>query len=334
MSLRPQSSVYSRIVESSGLALTDDFTWWIVCRWQGLRTLENLYLDPSTHTSFCCSTFPCFQESYRSLSEAYDIYDSLAAEGPLAPPFSSAVHGETFGPPTSSFGFRQTQRFYQALTAHWFSTEALCLARVSVYPTTSERLKTFDQIESIWLGNPERTLSESLDVLETYDFVWGFLGRKIFADAEDFPSWIQGEHGSEFFLEGRDPHNEKWENFVKYIIQYLRPPNIIELLLWGWSQPCSLNRPQYLRRLGFFDSHAGTVLVEDDTPSPDSHFPLGLLEHSTYQRLQELDRTFDLDDVWQRYREKPWTRDARGKVLSWRESDGWLIERIKAAAGG
>ena len=44
----------------------------------------------------------------------------------------------------------------------------------------------FDQVDEIWSNNDERSLQETLDILEVYDFVYGILARKIFADVPNF----------------------------------------------------------------------------------------------------------------------------------------------------
>ncbi|OJD20571.1 hypothetical protein ACJ73_08091 [Blastomyces percursus] len=325
-SSRPQSSVFWRLYAASEDTLSDHFTWWIVCRWQGLRLLEDLYLNQSTHSAFCCSVFPYDDEHVSNENVRYNICDALAAEEPLArPPI------ETFQRSRTLSSFRQTQRFYQVLTAHWFAVEALCLARVSAYPTVSEQLKVFAQVAVIWQEGHGRTLSESLDMVEICDFVWGFLGRKIFSNVQDCPSWIQGEEDMGFFPDDEEPENSKWDYFVKCTLQYLRPPNIIELLLLSvWNQSWPSSKPKYLRQLGIFDTWAGTALVQDQGSSPDPWFPLGLVENSALQWFKEICRDSDpsLVNAWREYREKSWASNARGKALSWKESDEWIVEHI------
>lgn len=302
--------------------MTDEFVWWIACRWQGLRVLQDLYLHPSIHDFFCHSIFPSCDDD---ASEA--TCDLLAAEGSLPRP--SVGTGNFLDHPVVSFTSGQTQRLYQALTTLWFAVEALCLARVSVYPTASEQLKTFDCVRAIWQDNPGRTISESLDVLETYDFVWGFLGRKIFADVQDFRSWTQDE-GAAFDL-GHQSESEGWDLFVMFTLQYLRPPNIIELLLLGvWNGSWPSDRPYYLRQLGHSDRTEGVVLVNDVGQSPDAYYSLADIEVDMLQRARELDSSFHINvaDAFARYRETSWGSDARGSIFTWEEQDHWIVNRV------
>jgi hypothetical protein len=89
-------------------------------------------------------------------------------EGLLEIPIADPVWGYHSG----CFGFCQTQRFYQALTAHWLAIKALRFAGTSVYDRLSERNLRFDQGNNIWSENKVRSLQEMLDILEVYDFVY------------------------------------------------------------------------------------------------------------------------------------------------------------------
>ncbi|KJF61224.1 uncharacterized protein CIMG_13520 [Coccidioides immitis RS] len=182
-SSQPQSSVFWRLYAASEDTLSDDFTWCIVCHWQGLQLLKDLYLNQSIHSVFCCLIFPYDDEHISNKNTQYNICNTLAAEKPLA-----KLSIKTFQQSRTLFNFRQTQQFYQVLTAHWFAVEALCLAQVSAYPTVSEQLKVFAQIAVIWQEGHSRTLSEFLNMVEICNFVWGFLGQKIFSDIQDCPS--------------------------------------------------------------------------------------------------------------------------------------------------
>lgn len=207
----------------------------------------------------------------------------------------------------------------------------LCLVWVSVYPTVLEQLKIFNYVTAIWQDNRKRTMSESLDIQETYDFVWGFLGWKIFPDVQDFWSWTENE-GASFEL-GQVSESESWDFFVKFMLQYLRPPNVIELLLlWAWDGSWPPNQPYYLWQLGHSDKMEGVVLVHNIGLSPDTSYSVASIEADALQRVRELDSRFhtNVTDTFKRYWETRWASNARSRVFTWEEQDNWIIERVMA----
>ncbi|KAE8407224.1 hypothetical protein BDV37DRAFT_269345 [Aspergillus pseudonomiae] len=131
--------------------------------------------------------------------------------------------------------------------AHWFAVEALWLARISRYKTPQERNNRFVQ--------------EKLDVLE------------IFVDVYGMRSWLD-EDGAGLYFDGEQSEGVNWAFFVRSVTQYLRPPNIIELLL-------SLVWNPYLRTLGFFDEQQGICEQPGTRESPDWRwlFPGAFLEY-------------------------------------------------------
>ncbi|KAF3482085.1 uncharacterized protein GIQ15_04844 [Arthroderma uncinatum] len=316
---RPRYSKFFEIYDEGVNTLTDEFVWWIACRWQGLRILQDLYLNSSINASFCRSVYT-YNEHDTSCTHTCN---RLAAEGPL--------HKPNVGPLTlntvTSFSSRQTQRFYQALTAIWLPIEALVLARVSVYPTSDEQQIVFDYVTDIWEGDGRGSLSESFDILETYDFVWRFLGRRIFPKVDDYTSWTRNRH----FKAHGSSEVKAWDNFVKFTRQYLRPSSIIELLLLSaWNNGSwPSNKPYYLQQLGHADEALG--VVEDDTGDPMSpYYSLADIEVGIRRKLRDCGRNSPpgLGEAFDNYREKWWTSDARGKVITWEEDEAFIINRI------
>ena len=78
----------------------------------------------------------------------------MAQEGPLERPNGDPAWGSLF----SYLGGRQTQHFYQALTAIWLEIEALRLAGASIYDRASEQNQRFDEIEKMPSANGQRFL--------------------------------------------------------------------------------------------------------------------------------------------------------------------------------
>jgi hypothetical protein len=170
-----------------------------------------------------------------------------------------------------------------------------------------------------------------MDNLEVYDFVYGYLPRKIFHDVSSFPDWIKGEQKEDHFLEINE-----WSYFVETTRLYLRPSNIIELLVLStWDSRASWppNRPKYLRLLGFSDEDEGVCRILDDTRTPETLYSVMDIENDVESKLREV-CSGDADSLaraWDRYRHDLWTQDARGRVLGREESSDQIIRRIRFA---
>lgn len=210
---------------------------------------------------------------------------------------------------------RSYQRFYKALTAHWVAFEALWLARVQDYGTAEEWDKAYDLVGSLWTDNPARPLKEKVDIVEVVDFVWGFLGRKPF-HVSSVPSWIAGEN-EDLFWDKNDTEASNWLHFIREISELLRPPNIIELLLWMWAPHShwQIGPSRFLRRLGLFDSPYGIADFSTLWSDIDTCFPLSCVERDVMLGLRSAKGLEDLETKWRYYRLKMWPSHARAKIL-------------------
>ncbi|KAI9766207.1 MAG: hypothetical protein M1839_005009 [Geoglossum umbratile] len=325
----PDSSVFTKCWEASEDDLTDDHIWSIVCRWQALRLLQDLYLHPFIRPAYLQSVFP-FEQG----SNFTGLVDRLAREGPISipePRSCSGVAAQATPPESFRFDSRQTQRFYQALTAHWLAIESLRLAGMSDYKTQALQNKRYDLVHSIWGKNSERTLRESCDVLEVYGFVQGYLVRKIFADVDTFPQWVLGEG----FMDPQERLKDNWDFFIKTARLCLRPSDIIELFLgatWrtsanGASYPP--NKIEYLRYRGFFEL-GGVVEIRDTWQTPDLWFSVGHLETDVELKIMEVDKS--LANVWPDYRDE-WVSEGTPTVLWQAKSDEDIVDRIRDFRG-
>ncbi|KAF2185809.1 hypothetical protein K469DRAFT_750127 [Zopfia rhizophila CBS 207.26] len=149
-----------------------------------------------------------------------------------------------------------SSRFEQCLHAESVASESLKLAHQCHYALQSTENKTFEEVAALWLQRSG--LQESLEVLEVFDFVYGFLCQHTnCSDPNSFIDWIYEE-------DWMDDQEEEWAFFVKSIRLVLNPADILELLLftslWGektsspsqtWSKEI---KRDYLRVRGFFDS--------------------------------------------------------------------------------
>ncbi|EEH04640.1 conserved hypothetical protein [Histoplasma capsulatum G186AR] len=325
-SCRPTGQSLSKSFQVLTSDLQDEFVWSISTRWQGLQLLRDLYRHPAIQSAYFCSSL-----HYRDDFLSNQNTEMLQWEGSL-PHLEANSPGVSLVP----FDARQTQRFHQSLSAQWLAIEALCLWRVSVFQTSQEKLQVFEKILKIWTDNPHREVSETMDILEIFDFVWGFLLRRIFGDVTDLSSWLPPldlNLSIHFILHDLE-ESWKWDAFIRFLLPHMRPSNIIELLVlrtWNPSLSWPPDKPNFLRQLGFFDTWDGICLVNDVHFPYDTYIAPSLVENDVLRRLKQYGSSSDIIEVWKVYRDEAWIKDARGKVLSWDEDQGWIIKQIMTA---
>jgi hypothetical protein len=201
-----------------------------------------------------------------------------------------------------------------------------------VYTTSKHCEKSFDLVWTKWTDNPHRPLEEKVDLVEVVDFVWGFLGRKCFP-VSSVPVWLEGEREETLqdYLNESGTVASNWFFFVQRVIQYLRPPHVIELLLSTWELHGDHNfdRAAYLQHLGFTDVFEGIIESEDRWMRADTWFPITAVETDVENGLYYMEDGSSLMAKWERYRRVTWPSDARSKVLFRNESAQELVKRIK-----
>jgi hypothetical protein len=181
------------------------------------------------------------------------------------------------------------------------------------------------------LDHPARGFREKFEMIEVVDFVWGYLGRKIFGDLYRLADWLSGENAEEAFLDDRESIHGNWLFFVGSVAQYLQPPHIIELLNASWNpRSKSLLKGQYLHSLGAFDDVLeGLPEIEDGVGSPESFFPLGQLEVDGMGRFVSGESDGSYENHWESYRQCHWVKHWRGQILLSPETEHHLIRRIR-----
>ena len=351
--LRPSDKIFTHVdsLLNSTKHISDAFVWDTVARWHGMKALfHGLYRDKSVHASYVHSTAPRAQ-----FKESNRYRDRLAAEAPLAPPAGVTIDPARLSQGQGEEGQQQQQqqglwrayeRFYHALTLHWAVVETLCLARVASYACSAERNARFERIWTQWTDTGSgRGLCTKVDVLEVVEFVWGYLGRKVFQEEEVIGKWVGGTSAFDEFYDEEEPVGTNWMYFVRSMMRYLRPPHVLELLLrvvWRGEgeEGEGVDRVEYLRRLGFFDESAGVVEREDEEESdPDTMFNIGGLQEDVALGLEAWAEAHEVDDVdtearWEVYRDKLWGREMRGRVLFREESEEGLFGRITGVGRG
>jgi hypothetical protein len=87
---------------------------------------------------------------------------------------------------------------------------------------------------------------------------------------------------------------EDWQYFVQCILEFLRPPHILELLIlstWSSNHTWKVDRPTYLRRLGFCDTRDGIVEHGDQVCFEEAVFPVSIWGKDVENELRRLVET-------------------------------------------
>ncbi|KAF5016744.1 hypothetical protein F66182_11469 [Fusarium sp. NRRL 66182] len=294
-----------------------------------MKVLFHLYCDASVQPFYLRSLFP------------HSAGLGAPAEWEVALAYETSIPSPSYRDTDSlvpSVKYTAYERFYRSLCSHWLTVRELWLARVSRYPTSTIRNDAFDKVWEKWMDHPTRGFREKFEMIEVTDFVWGYLGRKIFGDPHRLADWLSGENARRDFLDDAESIHGNWLFFVRFVAQYLQPPHIIELLNASWnprSEP--LWKGQYLHSLGAFDGMVeGHPEIEDADSSPESFFHLSLLEADGMDRIvsgesddSESDDSYEYENHWESYRHSHWIEHWRGQLLLSPETEHQLLQRIR-----
>lgn len=281
----------------------------IVCRWHALRTLFTLYCDKTIHRVYT-SEWKTFWDQENFGKERY-----LADSEPLR---RSPMPHAKFTRLSRSQRRRAYQRFYKALVSHWCALEHFYLSRVFVYPNALER-NAFNNLAIMkWRYNPQRGLSEKLDLLEVTDFIWEFLPRKVF-DSE-LP----------------DACNQDDPTYLVERMYLLRPPQIIQFM----DLALRVHPRPLPNRFALLDDLIAEYHRFDENCQGLSAEGLCLMdledEVSNYvwrasvpgKELAFVPRHIEVLNSWFRYRGHEWWRECRGEILLRSEGPRMLMSRI------
>ncbi|KAL1631740.1 hypothetical protein SLS56_004414 [Neofusicoccum ribis] len=257
--------------------LSSGQVWDILARWHGLKLVHRLYT--------CCTVHNPYKDRIGITGDA-----SLTEE-----PILDIL--ELFS------------------NAHGPDVERTRFASICHYRLQSEQNDVYEQIYYFWLRYD--CFQESLETLEAYDFVYGFLAQNLqFSSISTFEDWIQGED-SPF---GEYPEWD-WNLNMKGIRLALNPADILELLALTsrWKREPSTEWPterktRYFRRRGVFcNGFPGDVSVGDIEEFPDTWLDLTHLERACFAHLQSLTgNPSGLEETWTHYRTSRWQTEARG----------------------
>ncbi|RAK95574.1 uncharacterized protein BO80DRAFT_486755 [Aspergillus ibericus CBS 121593] len=325
--------------------LPANVVWDTLVRWQAMRLLFDLYCDASVHETYSQSAFRFDQGQDDELVDTYRPFPPPS--GAVCPGFAILDHHHRQ---------RAYERFYKALTAHWWLVERRWAIRVDVYETPEECVEAFLTLRPTMrqFVNPAHTIQEWMDLLELDDFVWNFLARRAL-DLTDRAAWLLATWSRIFNPVDRyrqDELAQAWGRVLPRILGYLRPSNIIELLLrsqWASRGDWRLNRETYLRHIGDLDAPFG-VYANGDLDFTEAMPQLRFLEGAVDEALVHLSRGIGPDTrevctytrltvveqqlwfLWTTYRFDAWPEHVRGQLFFWDDRDSrQMVQRIQGA---
>ena len=300
-----EGSKFYELIENIPEDLTADRIRTIECRWHGIRTLQELYLDAVNMN----------RHRARGANEA-------------------DLDASTLQPKSVKYTFdvRQTQRFYKALTSYWLAMEANWLLGRSIHDTWEDLFTLNNDVHELWTGNLQKDFLDSLDLLEVYDFVYGNLVEHLIPNGTPITQWV-GQHSDDFFPE-IDDDGFDYGFFRHHLRLHLRSSDIIELLAMQKTSTKTgeilSNRSGYLQRRGVFDSTGGISLTDHpEGDSLDVWKGVENLESSAYFHLlesgSELSRDADIITKWEEFR-KNWKVNAKWLLFWWADP----VEKIES----
>ncbi|KAF2142281.1 uncharacterized protein K452DRAFT_297606 [Aplosporella prunicola CBS 121167] len=338
--------------------LTDNQVLDVLARWHGLKPLRHLYINCAVHASYInrpCHTggqhyrIPCanlqpvnvlelYRTSHNSPRTECDRCTKLQLSDAEAARFYTALtkYWLNIMCERSSWVYHYGRLsakndVYKRIADVWFNHGAQSKEEEHVAIDRARQ-----QLESLGRqdggdgsgrysasanadGNTS-LLQESLEVLEVYDFVYGYLMQNT-SITHGYYSW-RHDHGDEDL----ETLEDDWTTFVFRARLALTPPDILQLLALTarWiSDPTSKwsteRKTQYLRERGAFCTRGlhGSVSVQDEKRNNRWYcYDVAHLERACLSQLWARRRgQVDPADValgWDQYRAWRWPNTARG----------------------
>ncbi|GFF57050.1 hypothetical protein IFM51744_09076 [Aspergillus udagawae] len=186
----------------------------------------------------------------------------------------------------------------------FLDTKALQFAKFCQGHEKSDKL--IENVRYMWSQNPNRTLEESFDMLEAFDFISNFMLLHVLDSPDTVLDWMASlmdagfREAAEEFME--DPNNtvlHNWTSLLSRLQPYLTPFDILSLFTKD-----EINRDilRYLAALLAFVEHEGE--------------PPGMKERED-DVSRKLEREFNVaSHVWKLYRHHGWRRGSRGEIFN------------------
>ena len=222
----PGAEVWACLTEKPKPPTNED-VYSIVCRCQGLRVLQDLYLDDAVANEYRDFGFgqTCVEKGN---SETLAKTTVRISQLPV----------QTSGCGGRNFDSKQHQRFYKALVEYWCVLESHWLYMRSSGDTHEGLQKLERKIGLLSTGwNGPRDLRRTVEMLEVFRFVYGFLLWVVFPNHETAKPFFGHLDDYEGCTTAFDWHEWSW--YVQCCRYSLRPPDVVELLAARCSAPNS-----------------------------------------------------------------------------------------------
>ncbi|QMW36963.1 hypothetical protein G4B11_000199 [Aspergillus flavus] len=200
-------------------------------------------------------------------------------------------------------------KFYRAVMARFLDTKMLQFA------TLCQDLESLDWLTTttskMWSDNPNRTLEESFQILEAFDFISNFMLLHILKGPGTFADWVilSGEHQA-FTQDPDDSFLNNWISLLRRLQPYLSP---FDILATFRMDEIDLQTLQYFTSLLSFEEY-------------DLKSPIYEIEKEVCCKLNE---EYDVaDHVWKIYRNHGWRNGARGTSFNEHLSVGTIASEI------
>jgi hypothetical protein len=273
--------------EQSERQLQRILRWWQQASWIRNFYLNNIDMYCSTLAFVDFESIPLEQRQNYGLALHFD--QGFQVTGKL---YSSP------NPDPSDDGVSKS-KLYRAVMGRFLDTKAAQVAKFCE-PTTSEQL--FRNIGERWSYSPNRTLEESLEVLEAFDIMSNFMLLHILDDPDTILRWAntlndEEEMAQNFTLDPNDTILINWMYVMKGLQPYLTPFDILSLATEKGE--IGLDTLRYL-----------AMLLE-----PPHGEPPGMddVENDVFRKLND---EFQVDrHCWELYRRHSWSTNLRSKMF-------------------
>ncbi|KAL3246537.1 hypothetical protein ABHI18_012696 [Aspergillus niger] len=205
--------------------------------------------------------------------------------------------------------------FYRAVMARFLDTKMLQFATLCRSSKSSNELYT--NVLSMWSDNPTRTLEESVQVLEVFDFVSNFMLLHILQEPDTLLTWEASSGRSDvLILDHDDTPLWNWMSCLSRLQPYLSPFDILAAF-----QMDTLDH----KSLQYFIS-----LLDLDLNSPD---PPGM-DKIENEVSCKLGKNYNVaGDIWKRYRYHGWRNGTRGVSFNENFSGGSIASEVTGFKG-
>jgi hypothetical protein len=195
------------------------------------------------------------------------------------------------------------RRFYRAVMGLFLDTKALQFAKFCRVHEKSDQLT--ENVRYMWSRNPQRTLEESFEMLEAFDFISNFMLLHILNTPDTLLKWMSilqdaglGEAAEQFVEDPDETILHIWTSLLTRLQPYLTPFDILSLFT---KDELDHDILRYFAALLAFVDHEGEPPGMNDRENDVS---------------RKLERDFDVaSDAWKLYRHHGWRCGIRGEIF-------------------